>query len=100
LTGLHNLERLDLGNIGITISGLNALNSLTNLKVLNAGYCFKWKIAGDPPLDISGLKNLEQLWLASARDEDLACLVGLTKLNDLSITFADYRPATHSATKA
>lgn len=92
LTGLHNLERLDLGNIGITISGLNALNSLTNLKVLNAGYCFKWKIAGEPPLDISGLKNLEQLWLASARDEDLACLVGLTKLNDLSITFADYAP--------
>ena len=84
LKTLKSLERLNLGCKNITISGLSHLNALKNIS-----YLYIEGIKQDnSDLDVSGLTELEELWLRGGtpiRDEDLFCLAKLKNLRTLII---------------
>ncbi len=100
LAGLPKLRELSWGLwSNVTMSGLNALNQLGGLENLRAD----WVHQDGKGLDLSGLRDLKtvriDMWSQSTRigseivstsdafrDSDLACLSGLTKLEDLSLT--------------
>jgi hypothetical protein len=100
LAGLSKLRDLWLGpSNNITISGLNTLNALSDLE--NLSVCDVHQ--DDRGLDISGLKKLRRLnigmWSKTTRlgnefvttcdafrDSDLACLSGLTEIENLGLT--------------
>ena len=94
LTALKSLQDLSVGGTSITITGLSCLNELPNLTKLRLGDVQQDGFA----LNISKLKNLEQLSLQlrhkrigkdivydQLRDQDLACLAGLTQLTWLQV---------------
>jgi len=84
---LSRLERLAVClptmESGVTLAGLNHFNALTELRVLEV---LTLTLKRDNSiLDISALRQLEELSLGfeEMRDEDLACLTGLTQLRRL-----------------
>jgi RNA polymerase sigma factor (sigma-70 family) len=96
---LPNLRELTFMSSGdVTMSGLNVLNKLSGLESLHVS-----DIRPDgATLDLSGLKKLQRLRLSmrhevdkttkpyevtynALRDSDLACLSGMTELEDLSL---------------
>ena len=99
LTKLSGLKNLWLGSASnITISGLNTLSALGDLENLSVHDVHQ----DDGGLDISGLKKLRNLRIImrsqttrvdkefettcdTFRDSDLACLSGLTNIEDLSL---------------
>jgi hypothetical protein len=99
LTKLSGLMNLWLGSASnITMSGLNTLNALGDLENLSVHDVHQ----DDGGLDISGLKKLRNLRIImrsqttrvdkefettcdTFRDSDLACLSGLTNIEDLSL---------------
>jgi hypothetical protein len=99
LAGLPKLRDLSFHSSGrVTMSGLNALNKLADLESL----CPSDVVQDGGGLDISSLKKLRRLRISmrhqttrtgdqfvttydACHDSDLACLSGLTNLEDLSI---------------
>ena len=99
LAKLSKLKKLNLSSADqITISGINVLNALDALENLSIDDIRR----DDGSLDISGLRNLKNLsvrmWskttkidsefvtnYESFRDSDIACLSGLTNIEDLSL---------------
>jgi peroxiredoxin len=87
LTTLRSLKSFTLmSGAQVTVAGLNHLNALTHLTHLQADV-----IARDATvLKIGGLTELQYLMLSPSqgstfRDQDLACLAGLTKLKSLQL---------------
>jgi len=98
LTKLKDLTRLSM-SVHNTISDINLLNTLTNLRHLNIRHIHQ----DHSTLDISGLKNLKELSIKmhynvirepggqrtrvfdKMTDADMACLAGLTNLRQLFI---------------
>ena len=86
LAGMESLTELDISlhlrNPPLTVSGVSQLNALTSLQKLNVYGVSR----DDSALDLSALTQLEELSVSvgresdQMRDEDLACLAGLTKL--------------------
>lgn len=98
LADLRKLRELTFMSAGdVTVSGLNVLNKLADLESLHASDIRP----DDTVLDLSNLKKLQRLRLNmrhepdktrpyrvtydTLRDSDLACLSGLTELEDLSV---------------
>jgi Leucine-rich repeat (LRR) protein len=84
LASLKSLEELSIGNVDISVAA--QLNKLTNLRKLSLGISKR----DSSTLDLSGLKNLEDLSLSTPRDlsvaiqdDDLACLSKITKLRKI-----------------
>lgn len=82
LARLTKLEGLHVCDANVTISGLSALNGLANLRRLQID-----DVEQDGSgLDLSGLRNLEELTIGTRReggvinDADVACLAGLSRL--------------------
>ncbi len=82
LARLTKLEGLHVCDANVTISGLSALNGLANLRRLQIDDVEQ----GGSGLDLSGLRNLEELTIGTRReggvinDADVACLAGLSRL--------------------
>jgi beta-lactamase regulating signal transducer with metallopeptidase domain len=86
LTGLGQLNTLDI-MIEIMPAGALAHLDLPHLRILRVDDL----VRGEAPLDISKLTALEDLTLSvqhgpGLRDEDLACLAGLTHLKRLQVS--------------
>ena len=82
LPGLTTLERLNLGNTGI--SDIWTLAGLTNLKWLHLG-----RNSISDPSPLSGLTNLTELWLFENDITDLSPLSGLINLTTLLLATND-----------
>ena len=90
LSALKSLEKLYVRNLKITVSGLKCLNELTDLK----WFTLRSVIQDYSVMDLSGLKNLELLFVYTPResedfltDADLACLANLKKLKRIQTRF-------------
>lgn len=88
LAELKSLTSLHIAHADITISGLNRLNSLSNLSRLNVSELQR----DGAVLDLSGMTNLEDLILSFSHkspdvftDADLVTLAGLKRLKGLQI---------------
>ncbi len=86
LSGLKNLELLDLSFTDLTGAGLKALLPLKNLQSLDIS---NTQIADAGPKELAGLTNLRSLNLASTRvtDAGLKDLARLKNLQSLTLTF-------------
>ena len=92
LAAATSLEKLDFADLSISTAGVNHLNALLRLRELNitlggndAHFC-------DATLDLSGLTRLEKIIsFPPIRDEDLACLANLTRLQWLQVSSAEGR---------
>ncbi len=106
LAGLRSLEILDISNCRLTISGVNAFKSLTNLRTLNLDDV----IQDNSGLDLSGLANLRELSFQlnrrrvdkaivsdSFQERDIAAMGRLTGLRRLQIS---HEGATDAALKS
>ena len=93
VAGLRSLERLSISHGRFTMSGLKALNSLTNLQNLQV----KTVIQDNSGLDLSGLTNLRDLSfelaskqadgdVAMYKEQDIAGMGRLTSLRRLQIS--------------
>ena len=86
LSALRNLEYLQVScnpkRGRMPFSGVAKLNGLTNLRDL--WYMCRHPLPGDPPLDLSGLSNLEAVQIVGFRDQDLPGIAGCTSLKSLS----------------
>ena len=84
LSGLTNLERLDLGDNSISdVSALaSALSGLTSLEWLDLSSNSISDVSA-----LSGLTSLETLWLGSNSISDITPLSGLTSLKTLWFSF-------------
>jgi len=82
LRKLRKLDNMDLYVEGTTTAGISQLDGLPLLRDLTV-YGFQ---TDDTKLNLGSLKNLEYVMLnakGSLRDEDLACMAGLTRLRSL-----------------
>jgi Leucine-rich repeat (LRR) protein len=86
LAALKELTRLELfAAPKVTTSGLNHINSLTNLTDFQASVGYEQQWDGST-LQLGQLTRLERLAIAVWQDEDMACLANLKNLKFLQIT--------------
>jgi len=94
LVSLKHLEDLIVGGADISISGLSCLNELPDLRYLK----LKDVKQDHTGLDLSGLRNLENLTIGTRRedgpisDADVACLVDLKQLEWFQISQSVKKP--------
>jgi Leucine-rich repeat (LRR) protein len=84
LTGMNNLQSLDLSNTGVTDAGLKQLSGFKNLNSLN----LMGTVVTDAGLkDLAGFKNLTSLNLYATRVTNVGLkeLTGLKKLDNLFV---------------
>jgi len=81
LSGLKRLEHLAISSgpkKGVAFSGLSELNGLTRLKSLT--YYGQPPQPNDPPVDLSGLTQLEDIMISYLRDEDIASMANAVNM--------------------